>query len=219
MGRSSIDGFDQGLHVVVDVIDVHLHQLNRTSPVLLAIAGGSCSGKSLLAQKLAEIMARLSIETSVLNFDDYYKDIDYPAFPFDDHSRAIFDLPQSYLLDEFNRDVKRLLSGESIASPVYDKKTNKRLSGATRPVIARPVVITEGLFVISAMGDISEAIKIFITADDEVRIARRIKRDTGVLHDSPEDTLLFIVERVEPYYEKYVAPQMEQADLVILNND
>lgn len=219
MKRSPISGFEHGLELLSCLMDVLLNQMKESNPILLAIAGGSCSGKSLLAQKLEEALKIISLNVSVLNFDDYYKDESHPNFPFDDAGRAIFDLPESYLLAEFRRDVELLLSGQSITSPVYDKKTNKRLLGLGREVKAGYIIVTEGLFVVQALDGMDDVLKIFIEADNDIRIARRIKRDTGLLHDTAEDTLRFIKERVEPYYQKYVAPQIEQADIVIMNND
>ena len=122
-------------------------------------------------------------------------------------------------MDEFRHDVEILLSGQSIASPVYDKKTNKRLPGIGRKVKTGSIIVTEGLFVLQALDGLDNVLKIFIEADNDIRVARRIKRDTGLLHDTEADTLRFIKERVEPYYQKYVAPQIEQADIVIINND
>lgn len=219
MKRSPISGFDHGLELLSCLMDVLINQMKETNPMLLAVAGGSCSGKSLLAQRLAEDLKKNSLDVSVLNFDDYYKDKNHLSFPFDEAGRAIFDLPESYLLDEFRHDVEILLSGQSIASPVYDKKTNKRLPGIGRKVKTGSIIVTEGLFVLQALDGLDNVLKIFIEADNDIRVARRIKRDTGLLHDTEADTLRFILERVEPYYQKYVAPQIEQADIVIINND
>ena len=81
MKRSPISGFDHGLELLSCLMDVLINQMKETNPMLLAVAGGSCSGKSLLAQRLAEDLKKNSLDVSVLNFDDYYKDKNHLSFP------------------------------------------------------------------------------------------------------------------------------------------
>lgn len=219
MKRPPIVGLEHSIEVLVNIIDVVLNQFKETSCLALAIAGGSCSGKSLLADKLKEALEVIGVDVSVLNFDDYYKDRSDPTFPFDGEGKAIFDLPQSYLLDEFRDHVEILLSGESIISPKYDKKTHKRLPGLEREVKPASVIISEGLFVVETLRDLNDTITIFVETSKDIRIARRIKRDTGKLHDTEAETIAFIEQRVEPYYQKYVATQKDLASVVIINND
>lgn len=189
--------------------------------VILAVAGGSCSGKSLFARKLEKMTKELGMGTSVLGWDDYYRNVDDPKFPFDSANRAIYDLPESYLIEEFRSDVESLLAGFDTMSPIYDKKTSCRLPGPGRLVKAEKVIITEGLFVISALRNFNGVvIRVFIDADRNVRVVRRLTRDVIInkLHDTPEEALEFINQRAEPYYKEWVEPQRDLSDLIIVNN-
>lgn len=214
-----IIGINHAIKNLVGATDVIINQLEDIDRIVIAITGGSCSGKSFMADQLKESVVGIGLEVSVLNFDDYYKDSDQSNFPLDVDGRAIFDLPQSYLLDEFRHDVESLLAGNNVLSPTYDKKTNKRLVGSERLVESQPVIIVEGLFVAQALDGIIEVINVFIETDQDIRIKRRLKRDTGILHASEEETMRFILERVEPYYEEYVEPQRDLARMIVINND
>lgn len=212
-----LGNFDQGLENIIDYITAYFDQFHET--LCIAIAGGSCSGKSTLAEKLEAKLNAEKIDVAVLGFDDYYKNRTSSDFPHDSEGRAIFDLPESYCLLEFRDDVRTLLSGQDVNSPIYDKVTNVRCTDSKRLVKASGAVIVEGLFVIEALDNLlGNVLTIFIGADEHVRIGRRIIRDTKVLHDTVEETLAFIYERVEPYYQEHVLPQKDKADLVIINN-
>ena len=186
----------------------------------MVIAGGSCSGKSLLALIIEEELKKKGIGVSTLGLDDYYKNNDHPEFPYDSSGRLIFDLPASYLFEEFRRDIETLLSGSNAKSPIYDKKNHQRAINCRRLSKANQVIIAEGLFAIEALSGVSHKniLIIFVEADDNIRTGRRLKRDTGHLHFTEADTLQFIKERVEPYYENYVKPQMAKAGIIIINN-
>lgn len=219
MKRVPVSGLDNGVELLVNIIDVAIRQLVHTDLIVIAIAGGSCSGKSLLAKKLAQEVQKCDLGVSTLNLDDYYKDHTLVSFPFDDLGRPVFDLPESYFLTEFRSDIMRLLSGSAITSPVYDKKTAQRVLGVRREIKANPVIIAEGLFVIKALYGLSNVIGVFVEVDKDVRIIRRLVRDTGWLHETLPETLQFIEEMVEPYYDKYVFVQKELANIIIINND
>ena len=191
----------------------------QSRPTLFAVAAGSCSGKSVFADRIRNWFMNNNHRVSVLNWDDYYKSIDDPSFPKDDYDRPVFDVPNSYQVDRFRDDALALLSGQSVESPLYDKKTNKPLSGQVKLVESSPLIVTEGIFVVKALNGFSpNIINIFIHADRDVRIARRIARDVPHLHDTKEEALRFIEYRVEPYYIEHIDPQRDLADIVIINN-
>ena len=210
--------FEEGLKSVIAIISLLNGNLNKR--VLLAIAGGSCSGKTTFVEQIKLLLERIGINISDLGLDDYYKGVSNPGFPHDIDGKPIFDLPESYHINEFRSDINTLLSGKNIYSPIYDKKTLSRLTNGGRLVKAERVVMAEGLFAISALSDLGDdVVKIFIDADGHVRIGRRIIRDTVSLHNGVvEETLEFIRKRVEPYYQKCVLPQKELADIVIDGN-
>lgn len=218
MKQREVHGFDKGSELILNLVDVLLNQMKETSTVTLAIAGGSCSGKSLLAHRLMTDLELVKIGSSIVSLDNYYKNRDHHDFPFNEANQAIFDLPQSYWFGEFCSDISNLISGSNIDGPIYDKKTHRRLVGQRLKIEANPVIIAEGLFAIQALVDLEYVIKIFVEANLDTRVTRRVKRDTGVLHDTEDDTLRFIVEQVQPYYEEFVAPQKAKSEIVIVND-
>ncbi|NCN07477.1 hypothetical protein GW933_02170 [Candidatus Falkowbacteria bacterium] len=219
MVQISTIGVDNCVKDLTITVDIFLKSTDSEG-LVIAIAGGTCSGKSSLAIKLAQSITNASHSTTVLNLDDYYKDYDHPDFPFDAEYRAIYDLPQSYLLAELRRDLKFLLAGKSVKVPTYDKKISKRLKGKKRLVGPSSVIIVEGLFAIVALQKVMcDIITIFIDTDHDIMVKRRLKRDVGSLHKTPEEALAFIVERVDPYFEEYVKPQKFMAKIVLINND
>lgn len=219
-----IVGFRDGLRFVIDHLLNICRYFDPNRRLLLAIAGGSCSGKSVFAVRLRNILEAMGVGVSKLALDDYYKDGDDATLPVDGGGRNIFDLPESFHLDHFRDNIAILLDGRSVASPIFDKKTNRRAK-LIRRVESEQVIIVEGLFAVSVLsGDFTKdlaknILTVFIDANENVRTARRIRRDTGALHDNMEDTAKFIRERVEPYYRRHIAFQKDLADIVVTNND
>jgi len=219
MEQRKIQGLNEGTILIVETIRF-LTDLANKDAILLIIAGGSCSGKSLLALMVEENLKKVGLPASIIGLDDYYKNTDKPEFPHNSSGRAIFDLPDSFLRREFRQDIKRLLSGSNIQGPLYDKKTHQRSTTRSRFLKANPVIIAEGLFAIKFLSDLrtENVLPVFVEADLDLRFKRRIKRDTDSLHDSEAEARRFIEERVEPHYEKWVKPQIKKADIIVVNN-
>ena len=187
--------------------------------ILIIVAGGSCSGKTLFARKLEAQLRRNSVFISIIEQDGYFRDFDDPDLPRDEQGRILFDIPGCFHQDEFIKDVNSLLGGSNIEAPCYDKPANKRLE-QRKTILARQFVLAEGLFTISELDGIgSHVLKIYVDADEQIRLERRIKRDS-VLFDVPENVVEQAFQlKVAPYHNRFVEPQKNQADILIRNNE
>lgn len=184
---------------------------NQTRPTLIAIAGASCSGKSYLAESLSHLGVSM-----VVPLDNYFRDRDDPDLPRDESGRMIFDLPDSYLVQQFIRDVYLLLHGQPVMLPQYDKKTNRQLPPGVLIGGNFKIIIAEGLFAISLLGGLKHRmIKVYLDVDQQICLDRRIKRDTVAFGVAPARVEEIYQQKVLPYLRQYVFCQQQQADIII----
>jgi len=211
---------EQQVIVFDKAVDFLLQKLrSMPGPLLLAIAGGSCSGKTYLytqlQQRLVEFGANLF---SYVPLDFYFKDIDDPEVPRDEHGRKHFDQPASYHGQDFQVAVEQLLSGKNIHLPDYELTTNSRKSADGELVQASPIVIAEGLFALEFLKQIqTNVLKVFVECDQEIRMQRRVERDTALYDVAARRVRDFFLERIVPGHQMFVQPQKEIADIVVQN--
>ena len=185
-----------------------------STPFLIGITGGSGSGKTTFIQQLREGLH--AGQVCYLSMDDYY--VPREQQKKDERGIYNFDRPKSIHRDEFVRDLKLLMAGQTVTRQEY--VFNNELA-QPRQLVFRPapVIIVEGLFVfhykkLRKMLDL----RIFLHAKDNLKVIRRIKRDQ-IERNYPLDDVLYRYEHhVLPAYEKYVEPYIEKADLIVNNN-
>lgn len=183
-------------------------------PYIVGICGGSASGKTFL---LNQLLSRLpEDQVSVISQDNYYKKREEQNI--DAEGLINFDHPDSLNLGQLSKDIASLIRGEAFTVAEYDfvveNPTEKLLT--FHPT---PLVIVEGLFVfyeeeLTRLMDL----KLFIEADEHVRIARRLKRDIQERGYSMEEVLASYQKFVAPMYERFVRPTRKRCDLLIPNN-
>lgn len=192
--------------------------LSSSKPVLVLVAGGSCSGKGYFSDKLEKLSMRFGTSVSIVNMDSCFRDIDDPVLPYCG-TTPIFDVPDSYHLDEIRQHVMNLIFGKDIRYPEYDVWNNRRKKDKFNLIRSSELIIVDGLFAISELADLEycRAIKIFVEADESIRMKRRIDRDEkyGVSRDLVKSVFL---DRIAPLHMIYVEPQKSVADIVIVNN-
>lgn len=181
--------------------------------ILVAIAGGSGSGKTFLAGQLARLLgpgvARFSL-------DAFYRDRSRltPA----QRARINFDHPRAIDSDWVQRALKRLRSGTPADIPCYDFLTHCRLKKVCR-ISPKPVVIVEGLwpFRTAALRRIFN-VKIFIECNPKTRLKRRLARDLASRGRTEASIRQQFRSAVQPMHCRYVAPQERWADIVLRRN-
>lgn len=182
-----------------------------TRPLVIGIAGGTGSGKTTVARKVAAGLPEGAVAT--LEHDSYYRDrSDLGA---EERARLNYDHPDALDNDMLEQHLNALRSGQGIDVPVYDFKTHLRL-GQTRRVEPGPMVIVEGIlvFVDERVRNLLD-IKIFVDTDADIRIMRRIRRD---IEDRGRDFASIreqYYRTVRPMHQQFVEPSKQWADLII----
>ena len=187
---------------------------------LIAMAGGSGSGKSTLAEALVETIG--SDRAVKLREDNYYWPLSHYGDPAtEDEWKALtrqinFDAPESKDTDAMAADMARLKSGEAIAQPVYDYDRHDRVAGAEHRVEPRAVLILEGIHVLSipALEPLID-LSVYVETQDDLRLARRIRRDVVERGRDVEGVLQQYLATVRPAHYRHTFPAKFSADLVI----
>ena len=178
--------------------------------LVIGIAGGSGSGKTTLLKNLIETFGP---DITVLSHDNYYKRHD--EMTYEERCQLNYDEPAALETDLMVRQLEQLRRGEEIWCPVYDFTVHNR-SDETVCIKPGRVIIVEGIlsFADEALRSLMD-IKIFVDADADIRICRRIKRDVNKRGRSLEAVILQYQQTVKPMHEKYVEPSKKYADIVV----
>jgi len=183
-------------------------------PYVIGIAGGSGSGKTFFLNCFLNHFEEH--EVTLVSQDDYYKPME--TQPVDENGWINFDLPICIDHSRLLSDLQILLNGGTVQKKEYtfnvaeDKARILTLKSA-------PIVIVEGLFVFHYK-EISELfdMKVFLDAEEEITLNRRIKRDT-VERGYTRDMIMYQwVNHVLPAYHNYLLPYKDTADKIITNN-
>ena len=178
--------------------------------LVIGIAGGSGSGKTTL---LKNIIQSFGPAITVLSHDNYYKRHD--EMTYEERCKLNYDEPAALETDLMVRQLEQLRRGQEILCPVYDFTVHNR-SDETILIKPERVIIVEGILIFEnkELRDLMD-IKIFVDADADVRICRRIKRDVNKRGRSLESVITQYQETVKPMHEKYVEPSKKYADIVV----
>ena len=179
------------------------------NPLTIGIAGCSGSGKTTLARELAT-----QLNATLFPLDLYYRDLS--QFPLDSRHKRNFDHPDSLESELIIEHVRALAYGEAIQRPVYDFKTHSRVAGSFETIQPAEVVIVEGILALH-YPELVECydFSIFVSAPDDVCLARRIHRDMrerGRSEDSVRDQFW---STAQPMAELYVLPSARLAAITV----
>jgi uridine kinase len=184
---------------------------NIFTPKLIAIAGGSASGKTTVARRVLQQIGEAN--ALILTMDAYYSDLSY--LPQQERAHVNFDHPNAVDMPLFKAQVTTLKHGQAVRKPVYDFSTHTR---AAKPVLVKPkkIIIIEGLFTliddtINRLYDM----KVFVRADEDVRLNRRLKRDIEERGRTEQSVREQYERTVKPMHDIYVAPAGNKADIII----
>lgn len=178
--------------------------------MVIGIAGGTGSGKTTITKKLVQ---RFAGEVSVINHDNYYKA--HHDMPYEQRCKLNYDHPDAFDTDRLISDLRKLKAGQSVVCPVYDYSIHDR-SAKTMLINPAKVIIVEGILIFADKALCSEMdIKIFVDADADVRILRRITRDVRDRGRSLESVVNQYLTTVKPMHEQFVEPSKRNADIII----
>ena len=179
--------------------------------ILIGIAGGSGSGKTLVARRIVSDLG--SDRVVIIDQDSYYRNLE--DIPLRDREARNFDHPDAFDGELLLQHVRELLAGRPVAQPIYDYSQHRRLA-ETRRVGDHLVVVLEGIliFVDPALRALMD-IKLFIDADADVRFIRRLRRDLVERGRSVDSIIRQYEESVRPMHEQFVEPSKRYADVII----
>ena len=175
-------------------------------PIIIGISGGTGAGKSWLADYLARHIPDTSAR---LQEDWYYRD--RSELSEEEILRINFDHPSAIDAPKLLADVDALRGGRTIHAPQYDYATHSR-APATVTVESAPVILLEGLFVLHRPALRRRiGIRVFIDVPADLRLIRRIHRDTEIRRIPVEETLRLWENFVRPMHERFVGPSRRHA--------
>lgn len=182
--------------------------------LVIGIAGGTGSGKTTVVNK---IIKELPIdEVCVISQDSYYKATNNLSY--EERTKINFDHPRAIDFDLIIEHLKALKEGKTIEQPVYSFVTHNRTQDAiiTHP---RKVVIVEGILIFNneQLRDLFD-IKIFVHADTDERLIRRIRRDINERGRDVNEILSRYQDTLKPMHLQFIEPTKNYADIIIPND-
>jgi uridine kinase len=179
-------------------------------PIFIGIAGGTGSGKSTFTNRLKDTFGD---KVSVVYYDNYYKRRD--DIPFEERKKINYDHPDAFETQMLIDHIHKLKNGEAVECPVYDYTIHNR-SDKTIMIQPAEVILVEGIMVLQneELRKLLD-IKVYVEADADERILRRVIRDVKERGRDVEGIARQYLTTVKPMHYLYVEPTRAKADIVI----
>jgi uridine kinase len=180
-------------------------------PLVIGIAGGSGSGKSTVARNVAAALADASV--AFIDMDAYY--LDHGHLPLEERKKVNWDHPNAFDWDHLVSQLARLAGGDPIDKPVYDFVSHARSSETVR-IPPADVIVIDGilLFVDARVRELCD-VKVFVDADADVRLIRRIRRDMNKRGRPLPEILEQYLGTVQPMHNEFVEPSKRYSDVIV----
>jgi uridine kinase len=182
-----------------------------TTPFLIGVAGGSGSGKTTVAERLADLVGEP--ELALVRLDAYYGDSNH--LPFAEREAINYDHPDAFDWPLLLEHVTALVKGMAVEVPVYDFATYQRLPERVTVAPAQ-VVVVEGILVLYEP-DLRERfdLRVFVDTDADIRFIRRLERDISERDRTPASVIEQYLDTVRPSHEQFIEPSKRYADVII----
>ncbi|MBL0012592.1 MAG: uridine kinase [Flavobacterium sp.] len=182
--------------------------------LIIGIAGGTGSGKTTVVHQIMNELPET--EVGIISQDSYYKD--NSNLSFDERALINFDHPRAIDFDLLVKHLEELKAGNNIDQPVYSFVTHNRTDDTiyTHP---RKVMIVEGILIL-AHPELRELfdVKIFVHADSDERLIRRLKRDIAERGRDMDEVLNRYQTTLKPMHQQFIEPTKAFADIIIPND-
>jgi len=180
-------------------------------PLLIGIAGGTGSGKSTVASKIAAGLPSEAV--AIIDHDSYYRDQSHLTV--DERAQLNFDHPDALDNDLLVSHLAELRAGRAVDVPIYDFKTHARLAQRRHQRPTR-ILIVEGIlvFVEERVRQLLD-VKIFVDTDADIRVFRRVRRDLEQRGRTFQSVREQYYKTVRPMHLQFVEPSKRWADLII----
>ncbi len=178
--------------------------------IIIGVAGGTGSGKSTFTNRLKE---EFSEDVAVIYHDNYYRRQD--DISFEDRKKVNYDHPDSLETQLLLEHLHMLKDGLAVDCPVYDYSRHNR-SDQTVHIEPRKIILAEGILLLAdkRIRDLLD-IKIYVEADADERILRRVVRDVKERGRDIDNIVEQYLTTVKPMHYLYVEPTRAMADIVI----
>ncbi|AXP81440.1 Uridine kinase [Mariniflexile rhizosphaerae] len=182
--------------------------------LIIGIAGGTGCGKTTVVNQILNELPEG--EVGVISQDSYYKDTTYLSY--EERIKINFDHPRSIDFELLENHLKDLKNNIPIHQPVYSFVKHNR-TGDTILTHPRKVMIVEGILILThpTLRDMFD-IKIFVHADSDERLIRRLKRDISERGRDLDEVLTRYQTTLKPMHDQFIEPMKEYADIIIPNN-
>ena len=182
--------------------------------LIIGIAGGTGCGKTTVVNQILNELPEG--EVGVISQDSYYMDTTHLSY--DERIKINFDHPRSIDFELLETHLKELKQGQPIEQPVYSFVKHNR-TGDTINTKPRKVMIVEGILILTNP-ELREMfdIKIFVHADSDERLIRRLKRDITERGRDIDEVLTRYQTTLKPMHQQFIEPMKEYADIIIPNN-
>lgn len=182
-----------------------------SKPLVVGIAGGTASGKTTVTRKIHEALAHSRV--AFIDQDSYYKDL--ADLPLAERREVNFDHPDAFDTDLLVEHLRALKAGAAIQKPVYDFVSSTR-SARTVTVEPGDLILIEGILVLHMEAVRSELdVRIFVDAEDDVRIIRRLTRDIKERGRDFDHVVQQYFRHVRPMHMGFVEPSKRWADIIV----
>jgi uridine kinase len=180
-------------------------------PLIIGIAGGTGSGKSTVARKVAEALKDASV--AFIEMDAYYRN--YAHLSMDERRQINWDHPETFDVELLVAQLKQLAHGEAVERPVYDFVSHTR-SARTQRIPPADVVVVDGilLFADERLRELCE-VKVYVDTDADIRLVRRVQRDMVERGRPLEEILEQYLTTVRPMHLQFVEPSKRYADVIV----
>ncbi|HVD59425.1 MAG TPA: uridine kinase [Gemmatimonadaceae bacterium] len=182
-----------------------------SNPLIIGIAGGSGSGKSTVARKVAEALKNLSV--AFIDMDAYYRN--FTSISLEERRKVNWDHPDAFDFDLLTEHLRDLSERRAIEKPVYDFVTHLRSDASVR-IEPADVIVIDGilLFVDERVRDLCD-VKVFVDAEADIRLIRRLRRDMRARGRPLNEIIDQYLSTVQPMHLQFVEPSKRYADIIV----
>lgn len=180
-------------------------------PFLIGVAGGTSSGKTTIAERLAELMGDRHL--ALIKLDSYYRD--RPDEPVEQRAMANYDHPEAFDWPLLNDHLAALTNGATVPVPIYDFTTHAR-TGEIRRVEPSRIVVVEGILVLwePSLRERFD-LKVFVDTPADLRFIRRLQRDVAERGRTTESVVDQYLTTVRPSHDRFIEPSKRYADVIL----
>ncbi|MDD3440038.1 MAG: uridine kinase [Opitutae bacterium] len=182
-----------------------------STPIVFGVAGGTASGKTTVARQILDRVGARHI--AYLPHDAYYRDLSH--LPMEQRAQQNVDHPDALESDLLARHIRELRQGRPVPLPVYDFATYTRLP-ETVTVEPASVILVDGILIFAEpeLRGLMD-IKVFVDTDADIRLIRRIQRDTRERGRTLSSVVFQYLDTVRPMDLEFVQPSRRYADIII----